>query len=64
MSHISKVRQAWRYLLSTEALALEASAKAQDMAEYLSDNAMYRDPLFFESSDTSYADDPETRRSS
>lgn len=32
-SHISKIRQTWRYLLSTKALALEASAGEQDMAE-------------------------------
>ncbi|KAI1515853.1 Pol protein [Pyrenophora tritici-repentis] len=63
-SHVSKIRQTWRYLLSTKALALEASASAQDMAEYLSDDPTYRDPLFFGSSDASYADEPETRRSS
>jgi hypothetical protein len=34
------------------------------MAEYLTDNPTYRDPLFFGSSDASYADEPETRRSS
>lgn len=63
-SHVSKIRQTWRYLLSTKALALEASASSQDMAEYLSDDPTYRDPLFFGSSDASYADEPETRRSS
>ncbi|KAF7566144.1 hypothetical protein PtrM4_144640 [Pyrenophora tritici-repentis] len=63
-SHVSKIRQTWRYLLSTKALALEASASAQDIAEYLSDDPTYRDPLFFGSSDASYADEPETRRSS
>jgi hypothetical protein len=63
-SHVSKVRQTWRYLLSTKALALEASASAQGIAEYLSDDPTYRDPLFFGSSDASYADEPETRRSS
>lgn len=63
-SHISKIRQTWRYLLHTKALALEASASALDMAEYLSDDPTYRDPLFFGSSDASYADEPETRRSS
>jgi hypothetical protein len=63
-SHVSKIRQTWRYLLSTKALALEAFANAQDMAEYLSDDPTYHDPLFFESSDVSYADEPETRRSS
>ncbi|KAF7441794.1 hypothetical protein A1F99_136460 [Pyrenophora tritici-repentis] len=41
------VRQTWRYLLSTKALALEASASAHDMAEYLTDDPTYRDPLFF-----------------
>jgi hypothetical protein len=34
------------------------------MAEYLSDDPTYRDPLFFGLSDASYADEPETRRSS
>jgi hypothetical protein len=34
------------------------------MAEYLSDNLTYHDPLFFGSSDASYADEPQTRRSS
>jgi hypothetical protein len=34
------------------------------MAEYLSDDPTYHDPLFFGSSDASYADEPETRRSS
>jgi hypothetical protein len=34
------------------------------MTEYLSDDLIYRDPLFFGSSDASYADEPETRRSS
>jgi hypothetical protein len=63
-SHVSKIRQTWRYLLSTKALALEASASAQDMTEYLSDDPAYCDPLFFGSSDASYADEPETRRSS
>ncbi|CAE7022001.1 Pol protein [Pyrenophora teres f. teres] len=63
-SHVSKVRQTWRYLLGTKSLALEASANAKDMAEYLSDDPTYRDPLFFGSSDASYADEPETRRSS
>ena len=62
--HVSKIRQTWRCLLSTKALALEASASAQDMAEYLSGDPTYRDPLFFGSSDASYADEPETRRSS
>jgi hypothetical protein len=52
-SHVSRIRQAWRYLLSTKALALEASASAQDMTEYLSDDPTYRDPLFFGSSDAS-----------
>ncbi|KAK1918636.1 hypothetical protein P3342_001685 [Pyrenophora teres f. teres] len=60
----SPVRQTWRYLLGTKSLALEASANAKDMAEYLSDDPTYRDPLFFGSSDASYADEPETRRSS
>lgn len=63
-SHVSKIRQTWRYLLNTKALALEASASAPDMAEYLTDDPIYRDPLFFGSSDASYADEPETRRSS
>lgn len=63
-SHVSKIRQTWRYLLSTKALALEASASAQDMTECFSDDLTYRDPLFFGSSDASYADEPETRRSS
>lgn len=63
-SHVSKIRQTWRYLLSTKALALEASASAHNMTEYLSDDPTYRDPLFFGSSDASYADEPETRRSS
>jgi hypothetical protein len=63
-SHVSKIRQTWRYLLSTKALALEASASALDMAEYLTDNLTYRDPLFFGLSDASYADEPKTRRSS
>ena len=61
---MSKVRQTWRYLLSTKALALEASASTHDMTEYFSDNPDYRDPLFFGSSDASYADEPDTRRSS
>jgi hypothetical protein len=63
-SHVSKIRQTWRYLLGTKALALEASASGPDMAEYLTDDPTYRDPLFLGSSDTSYADEPETRRSS
>jgi hypothetical protein len=63
-SHILKIRQTWRYLLSTKALALEASASTHDIAEYLTDDLTYRDPLFFRSSDASYADEPETRRSS
>jgi hypothetical protein len=63
-SHVSKVRQTWRYLLNTKALALEASASAQDIDEYFSDDSTYRDPLFFGSSNASYADEPETRRSS
>jgi hypothetical protein len=63
-SHIAKIRQTWRYLLNTKALALEASASVPDMAEYLTDDPTYRDPLFFGSSDASYADEPETRRSS
>ena len=63
-SHVSKIRQTWRYLLSTKTLALEAAASTQDMAEYLSDGPTYHDPLFFGSSDASYADEPETRRSS
>jgi hypothetical protein len=68
-SHISKIRQTWRCLLNTKALALEASASAPDMAEYLTDDLTYRDPtyrdpLFFGSSDASYADEPETCRSS
>jgi hypothetical protein len=63
-SHISKIRQTWRYLLNTKALALEASASAPDMAEYLTDDPTYRNPLFYGSSDASYADEPETRRSS
>jgi hypothetical protein len=60
--HVSKVGQTWRYLRSTKALALEASTSAQGIAEYLSDDPTYRDPLFFGSSDASYADEPETRR--
>jgi hypothetical protein len=63
-SYVLRIRQIWCYLLSTKALALEASASAQDMAEYLSDDPTYRDPLFFGSSDALYADEPETRRSS
>ncbi|UPX17729.1 uncharacterized protein EKO05_0008069 [Ascochyta rabiei] len=63
-SHVSKIRQTWRYLLSKKALALEASASSHDMAEYLSDDPTYRDTLFFGSSDASYADEPETRQSS
>ena len=63
-SHVSKIRQTWRYLLGTKTLALEASANIQDTVEYLSDDPLYRDPLFFGSSDASYADEPETRRSS
>jgi hypothetical protein len=63
-SHVSKIRRTWHYLLGTRALALEASAHAQDMIEYLSDDPLYRDPLFFGSSDASYADEPETRCSS
>lgn len=63
-SHVSKIRQTWRYLLSTKALALEASTSAQDMAKYFTNDPTYRDPLFFGSSDTSYADEPKTRQSS
>jgi hypothetical protein len=59
-SHVSKVCQTWRYLLSTKNLTLKASASPQCIAEYLSDDPTYRDPLFFGSSDASYADEPKT----
>jgi hypothetical protein len=35
----------------------------RDRAEYLSDDPIYCNPLFVGSSDASYADKPETRRS-
>lgn len=62
--HISKIKQAWRYLLGTKGLALEASASKHELTESITDDPTYKDPLFFGSSDASYADEPETRRSS
>ena len=55
-SHVSKLRQTWRYLLNTKALALGASASTPDTSEFFSGNPNYCDPLFFGSSDASYAD--------
>lgn len=63
-SHVSKVRKTWEYLLGTKGYALEASASKHDLTEYITDDPNYKDPLFFGSSDASYADEPETRRSS
>ena len=63
-SHVSKIRKTWEYLLGTRGYALEASASNHDLIEYITDDPNYRDPLFFGSSDASYADEPETRRSS
>lgn len=34
------------------------------MTEYISNDLLYRDPLFFRSSNASYADEPKTRWSS
>jgi hypothetical protein len=63
-SHVSKIRKTWEYLLGTKGYALEAFASKHDLVEYITDDPDYRDPLFFGSSDASYADEPETRHSS
>jgi hypothetical protein len=63
-SHVSKAYKTWQYLLSTKGYALEASASEHDFIEYITDDPDYKDPLFFGSSDASFADEPETRRSS
>lgn len=63
-SHICKVKQTWRYLLGTRAYALQASSTVSNLVECITDNPSYKDPLFFGSSNASYADEPETRRSS
>ena len=63
-SHISKIRQCWRFLLGTRGHALQASASAHELSEYVTDDSSYKDPLFFGASDASFADDPDTRRSS
>jgi hypothetical protein len=59
-----KIRKTWEYLLSTKGYAFEASASDHNLVEYIIDDPNYKDPLFFGSSDTSFADEPETRRSS
>jgi hypothetical protein len=58
------VRKTWEYLQGTKGYALEASASKHNFIEYITDDPTYKDPLFFGSSDASYADEPETRRSS
>src|SRR4051794_29235448 len=42
---------------------LEVSASKYNLIEYITDDPSYKDPLFFGSSDTSYADEPDTCRS-
>ncbi|KAI0992158.1 hypothetical protein K3495_g16028, partial [Podosphaera aphanis] len=63
-THIAKVQQTWRYLLGTKSFALQAAATGDGFTEIITDNPSYKDPLFFGSSDASYADEPNTRRSS
>jgi hypothetical protein len=55
----------WKYLLGTKTYALQASADdpQSELREYHSDEPVSH-PLFYGASDASYADEPETRRSS
>ena len=65
--HVAKARKVWLYLLGTKTLALQASSSADssepEMREYHTDEPINH-PLFYGASDASYADEPETRRSS
>ena len=63
-SHVDKIRKTWLYLFGTKGYALEASASNHELIEYVTDDPSYKDPVFFGSSDASFADEPETRRSS
>src|SRR3954447_7609103 len=63
-SHVSKIQKTWEYLLGTRGYVLKASASKHDLTEYITDDPNYKDPLFFGSSDASFADEPETHRSS
>ena len=63
-SHLAKIKQTWRYLLCTRGYALQASTIDGKPTECITDDPFYIDPLFLGSSDASYADEPETRRSS
>ena len=49
--------------MGTKGDALKASASNHDLIEYITDDPNYKDPLFFGSSDASFPDKPETRRS-
>ncbi|KAI1007816.1 hypothetical protein K3495_g424 [Podosphaera aphanis] len=63
-NHVSKVIQTWRYLLGTKTYALQAAASESSLIECITDDLSYKDSLFFGSSDASYADEPDPRRSS
>lgn len=64
--HVSKAKKVWQYLLGTKTYALQASVNQSEpeMREYHTDEPTTHLPLFYGASDASYADEPETRRSS
>jgi hypothetical protein len=62
---MAAAEKVWRYLLGTKSLALQASGYRPGIQEFVSvPESTEVVPIFFGSSDASFADVPETRRSS
>jgi hypothetical protein len=58
-------KEAWRYLLSTKYMALQADANAFPVSEYIRESGDLGEyPYYFGAADAAYADEKDTRRSS